>query len=263
MPSDTTSGAIEAPSPRRRGDYGVDGDFQTVSPRGQLAVVAGIVAALTALTVVLATVADAPAFAAVTGVLALAFILGVASYMHTTRVGKFVVWSRVLGDLALRGDEEVLDLGCGRGALLTMAAQLLPNGRAVGVDLWHADQSGNSPEATLRNAELEGVADRVEVRTGDVTRLPFADNSFDLVISNLVLHNLPSAAARRDAIDEAVRVLRPGGRIVLGDLMHTKHYRARLLELGLTGLNRRGLGWHMWWGAPFFPTRLVTAWYQR
>jgi arsenite methyltransferase len=69
----------------------------------------------------------------------------------------------------------VLDLGCGRGALLTMVAELLPNGRAVGIDLWHPGQTGNSPEATALNAELEGVADRVEVRTGDVTRPPFAD----------------------------------------------------------------------------------------
>ncbi|WP_034263454.1 class I SAM-dependent methyltransferase [Actinospica robiniae] len=263
MLGDTSSGTTTAPSPRRRGDYGVDGDFETVSPRGQLVVVGAIVAALAALTAVLATVADAPAFAVIPGILAVALVLGVTSYIHTTRVGKFVVWSRVLGDLQLRGDEEVLDLGCGRGALLTMVAELLPNGRAVGIDLWHADQTGNSPEATLRNAALEGVADRVEVRTGDVTRLPFDDDSFDLVISNLVLHNIPSAAARQAAIDEAVRVLRPGGRIVIGDLMHTKHYRARLLELGLTDLSRRDLGWHMWWGAPFFPTRLVTGWYRR
>jgi SAM-dependent methyltransferase len=256
--------ALVAPSPRRRGDYGVDGDFRTVSPHGQLAIAAAIVIVLITLTVLLATAIDAPAFAVVTGLLAIALTLLVFSYIHTTRVGKFIVWAQVLSSLKLRGDEEVLDLGCGRGALLTMVAQLLPDGRAVGIDLWHADQTGNSPEATLRNAELEGVADRVEVRTGDVTRLPFADNSFDLVISNLVLHNIPSADARNAALDEAVRVLRPGGRLVIGDLLHTRAYQARLRELGVSDLSRRNLGWHMWWGGPFLPTRLVTGgWYPR
>lgn len=243
----------------RRGDYGVDGDFSKVSPRGQLAVAAAITAALAALTVVVSTTVYAPAIAVIPGVPAVALPLVIASYIHTTRTGKFVVWSRILSELRLRGDEEVLDLGCGRGALLTMVARLLPNGHAVGIDLWHADQTGNSPEATRRNAELEGVGDRIDVRTGDVTKLPFADQSFDLVISNLVLHNLPSAAARKDAIDEAVRVLRPGGRIVIGDLAHTARYRARLWELGVIDLTRRNLGWHMWWIGPFLPTRLVTG----
>jgi arsenite methyltransferase len=60
------------------------------------------------------------------------------------------------------------------------------------------------------------VADRVELDTGDMRQLPFADNTFDLIISNMALHNIPSAAGRRAAIDEAVRVLRPGGRLACG-----------------------------------------------
>jgi cyclopropane fatty-acyl-phospholipid synthase-like methyltransferase len=69
------------------------------------------------------------------------------AYIGTTRVGKFEVWARILGDLGLRGDEQVLDLGCGRGAVLLSAAKLLPCGRAVGIDLWRPDQTGNSAEA--------------------------------------------------------------------------------------------------------------------
>lgn len=90
-----------------RGDYGLDGDFRKLSPRGLLIIAATIVAVLIALTAILGTVADAPIFALVTGILAVAMVLFVISYIHTTRVGKFVVWSRVLGDLRLRGDEEI------------------------------------------------------------------------------------------------------------------------------------------------------------
>jgi ubiquinone/menaquinone biosynthesis C-methylase UbiE len=64
----------------------------------------------------------------------------------------------------------------------------------------------------LRNAVAEGVADRVEVKTGDITRLPFPDASFDAVISMTVLHNIPSRAARDAALAEFARVLKPGGR---------------------------------------------------
>jgi arsenite methyltransferase len=242
---------------RRRGDYGFDGDFRVIPARWQAVIAAAVVAALIALTVRdIAT--GALVGAVVTGLLALGLVLFVGSYLRTTRVGKFEVWSRVLGDLRLRGDEQVLDLGCGRGALLLMVAELLPRGRAVGIDLWRADQTGNSPEATRRNAEREGVADRVELETGDITRLPFADDSFDLVVSNLVLHNIP-AAGRRAAVDEAVRVLRPGGRLAIADLWATNRHRTRLRELGLTDVRRRNLGWRMWWGGPWFPSRLVTA----
>ena len=98
----------------------------------------------------------------------------------------------------MRGDETLLDLGCGRGAVLLAAAKLLPNGRAIGVDIWRADQTDNSQQNTLRNAELEGVADRVEVRTADITDLPFDDNSVDVIVSSLVVHNIPSPRGPRE-----------------------------------------------------------------
>ena len=88
----------------------------------------------------------------------------VGLYLDATLRGKFVVWAQLLDTLGLRGDERILDLGCGRGAVLLMAAERLTTGRAVGVDLWQrADQSGNGEAATRRNAVAEGVADRVEL----------------------------------------------------------------------------------------------------
>src|SRR6476646_9743913 len=92
---------------------------------------------------------------------------------------------------SVRGDEGILDLGCGRGAVLLLAAQHLTTGRAVGVDLWRKeDQSGNAMEATRHNAVVEGVEDRVELQTADMTLLPFANDSFDLVVSNVAVHNV-------------------------------------------------------------------------
>ncbi len=150
--------------------------------------------------------------------------------------GKFEVWAEILEDLGLRGDETLLDLGCGRGAVLLAAAKLLPNGRAIGVDIWRADQTDNSQQNTLRNAELEGVADRVEVRTADITDLPFDDNSVDVIVSSLVVHNIPSPRARAKAISEAARVLRPGGRLVLADIWATRRH---VRQLATARLDRR------------------------
>lgn len=242
----------------RRAEYGVDGDFSVVSARWQFAIVVGVEVLLVALAVRSALVTDFIGLFAY-GVLALALAVTAASYVRTTLVGKFEVWTGVFAELGFRGDERVLDLGCGRGAILLAAAKLLPRGRAVGVDVWQADQTGNSAAATERNAEVEGVRQRVELHTGDMTQLSFEGGSFDAVISNLAVHNLPSAAARRAAVDEAVRVLRPGGRVAIADLAATGHHVARLRELDMTEVRRRNLGWRMWWGPPFGSTHLVTA----
>jgi ubiquinone/menaquinone biosynthesis C-methylase UbiE len=183
-----------------------------------------------------------------------------ASALYTTLRGKFVVWAELLDTLHLRGDERILDLGCGRGAVLLLAAQHVTTGRAVGVDLWRlGDQSGNSAEATRRNAIAEGVADRVELHTGDMTALPFEDNRFDVVVSSLAIHNIRGRAGREKAIDEAVRVLRPGGRLIIADIWGTSKHEAYLAKIGMSNVTRRGLGWRFWWGGPWAATRLVTV----
>jgi arsenite methyltransferase len=105
-------------------------------------------------------------------------------FVYATRAGKFAVWSELLDRLELKGDERLLDIGCGRGAVLLSAAQRLPRGRAVGVDVWSTtDQSGNAVHVTRQNAVLEGVAQRVELHTADMRELPFDDGSFDVVWS--------------------------------------------------------------------------------
>lgn len=190
----------------------------------------------------------------------LANLASVGLYVYSTRRGKHQVWAEILDSIAWRGDESVLDLGCGRGAVLIAAARRLPRGRAVGVDIWRTrEQSGNSIEITRHNAELEGVADRVELQTADIRHMPFADASFDAVMSSLVLHNLHSLDDRRCALAEAVRVLRPGGRVLIADILHIDEHRRHLEQLGLTEVEVRELGPRMWYGNPFLRTRLVSG----
>src|SRR6516165_5501680 len=230
---------------RRRGSYGIDAPFAPA-----------FIAFVAALEVALAVISDS-----LRPLLAALFILVILGfYLYATLRGKFVVWAELLDQLNLRGDERILDLGCGRGAVLMLAAQHLRTGRAVGVDLWRSgDQSGNSAEATRRNAVAEGVADRVELHTADMRSLPFESDSFDLVISNIAIHNVKGRLGREKAIEEAVRVLRPGGRVMIADLWATGLYRTHLEKLGLTNVTRRNLGWRMWWSGPWLPTHLVTA----
>ncbi|WP_293059710.1 class I SAM-dependent methyltransferase, partial [Mycobacterium sp.] len=141
-----------------------------------------------------------------------------------------------------------------------VAAQLVPRGTATGVDVWRTlDQSGNDPELTRRNAEREGVADRIELLTADIRSIPVPDDSFDLAVSSLAIHNLPDATARDEVIDEAVRVMRPGGTLLIADIRATNAYAERLRHHGMADVRTRGLGWRFWYGGPFIATKLVTA----
>lgn len=232
-------------TPRRRGSYGIDAPFGPA-----------LMAAVAAFELSLAVINRS-----VPALLVALFILTILGlYLHATLRGKFVVWAEVLEKLELCGDERILDMGCGRGAVLLLAAQHLTTGRAVGVDLWRSvDQSGNSAEATRRNAVLEGVADRVELHTGDMKALPFEDNSFDVVFSNLAIHNLKGNASRAKAVSEAVRVLRPGGRLLLADVRGTRLYESHLREIGMNEVARGRIGGQFWRGGGSVLTPFVTA----
>jgi arsenite methyltransferase len=210
--------------------------------------------AMAALTVLLVVV-GVPALPELTALSAVMFLATVALMVHSSRRGKLLERDRLLDELDLRGDEDVLDVGCGRGLLLLGAAKRLPRGRAVGIDVWSdTDRSDNRRSATLANAEAEGVADRVEVLDGDMRSLPFADASFDVVVSSLAIHNLPDEDGRERACFEIARVLRPGGRAAVLDLRATDEYRRAFEDAGLADVARTGRSFRM-----YPPVRVVTA----
>jgi SAM-dependent methyltransferase len=153
------------------------------------------------------------------------FLFAAAGMVWGSRRGKLDEREKMLDRIPWKGDEQVLDVGCGRGLLLIGAAKRLKSGRATGVDLWQAeDLSGNRPDVPLRNAALEGVAERVVVETADMRRLPFPDASFDVVVSRAAIHNLYKAPDRAAAIREIARVLKPGASAVISDIRHHPEY---------------------------------------
>jgi SAM-dependent methyltransferase len=145
--------------------------------------------------------------------LASVFTPGMGCHMlYSSKVVKLRTRDRLLDQIAWTGSESVLDIGCGHGLMLIGAAKRLTTGKAVGIDVWQAeDQSDNKPDETIKNARLEGVADRVDVQTTDMRSLGFAAVSFDVVVSHWAVHNLSEQADRKVTLREIVRVLKPGG----------------------------------------------------
>ncbi len=138
------------------------------------------------------------------------------------------------------GAVRVLDIGCGNGPLTMKIARCFPDAEVAGLDYWGKNWD-YSMQVCQENARLAGLADRVSFKHGSASALPFEDASFDLVVSNLTFHEVADVADKRKCIQEALRVLKPGGVFVLQDLFLLRSLFGAPEELVSTA---RGWGAH-------------------
>ena len=138
--------AVTAGSPKRRGSYGVD------APKVPVLMIAGATAAGVA-----GLIVSAPGLVLAAALL----LLNGASFLYATRTGKFAVWERLFRHLGMRGDEHVVDIGCGRGARASQSGAARAGGTRPRGDLWRSvDQSGNS-EAVTRHGHCRTACGQV------------------------------------------------------------------------------------------------------
>jgi SAM-dependent methyltransferase len=115
----------------------------------------------------------------------------------------------------LRPGERVVDVGCGAGVDSLIAAKKVgPDGRGIGVDM-----TPSMLEKARQAAQEAGLKNNVEFREGYAEALPVDDGWADVVISNGVLNLMPDKDA---ALEEMSRVLKPGGRLQIGDILVQK-----------------------------------------
>lgn len=109
--------------------------------------------------------------------------------------------------------DKVLDVGTGGGLLAIGFAKAIRNGEAIGIDIWMKLGGGTALEKAKRNAEFEGVADKVKFEVGDARSIPFPNDRFDIVVESFAVHIIREERER--ALQEMDRVLRPGGKFAM------------------------------------------------
>ncbi len=148
--------------------------------------------------------------------------------------GKYKHRDRMLNLIDWKGNEQVLDIGTGKGLLMIGAAKKLSNGKSTGIDIWNAeDLTGNNVEAARLNATIEGVSDKVEILNENAMKMSFADDTFDVILTNMCLHNIYDKEGRKTACGEISRVLKPGGTAIIADFRHMKEYKSNFDGLNL------------------------------
>lgn len=128
----------------------------------------------------------------------------------------------ILSHLDFDGQGQLLEVGCGSGALSIRAALTWPDAQITGMDYWGAAY-GYGQAMCEKNAESEGVGFRCAFRRGDANKLDFPDERFDAVVSNYVYHNI-MGADKQALLLETLRVLKKGGVFALNDDMKPKMY---------------------------------------
>jgi len=128
------------------------------------------------------------------------------------------------------GIGKALDVGCGNGPLTILITKRYPQAEAIGIDYWGTAWE-YSKGVCDRNAAIEGVAERVTFERASASLLPFDDEVFDVVVSNLVFHEVRDVRDKNELLKEALRVVKKGGWFVFQDLFLWKQVYGKVDDL--------------------------------
>jgi SAM-dependent methyltransferase len=155
-----------------------------------------------------------------------------ARYMFSQRGGNLqaLIRNLVVEHLDWGGEGKALDIGCGNAPLAIELAKRYPSAHVTGIDYW-GGMWEYSKTVCERNAEIEGVANRVTFQKASASALPFDDESFDAAVSNLVFHEVGDVKDKRELIKEALRVVKTGGAFAFQDLFLLKRHFGEVDDL--------------------------------
>lgn len=197
-------------------------------PEKALHMLFGAAVLLGVIAVLAQTVLDKPVVTAVSGVLGVVALV-MAVYMlichETFAFGKgnmmVGVHEHLVEHLDWNGEGRLLDIGCGAAALTVRCAKAFPKAQITAMDYWGAEWN-YAKEQCERNAQIEGVADRISFQKGDAAKLDFPDETFDAAVSNFVFHEVRTAKDKRDVVREALRVVKKDGVFSFQDMFSQK-----------------------------------------
>ncbi len=160
------------------------------------------------------------------------FLFPLYAYVMFSQKGGQVqekVYNLIIQSLGEEVKGRILDIGSGNGVLAVKLAQQHREVTVVGIDYWGKDWE-YSKEVCDKNARIAKVESRVHFQKGDAAALEFAPDSFDGAISNLTFHEVQSVTDKRAVVQEALRVVKPGGTFAFVDYFYAEKYYGKAVE---------------------------------
>ncbi|MEY8442527.1 methyltransferase domain-containing protein [Lactobacillaceae bacterium 24-114] len=177
-------------------------------------------------------------------------------YCNTLFRGRMIIWRKVLEWLDIPSDAKVAVLGLDyAGLFIDVAKELKAPGEVTGVNVGDSRVLEQEKERIKENK----VADRAKLVDGDLLNLPLENREFDYVLSSFTFHRASPAINKGRAIQEAVRIMKPNGTLVIVDFGNVQEYRQILTNLGFNSIHISSTGFNGWWGGPWLPTNILVA----
>jgi len=165
-------------------------------------------------------------------ILLISFLFPLYAYvMFSQRSGRYQekVYNLIIQSLGEKLKGKIIDIGSGNGVLAVKIAQQSTKTEVMGVDYWGKDWE-YSKSVCEKNAKIGKVESRVHFQKGDAAILEFADDTFDGAVSNLTFHEVQSVKDKRLVVEEALRVIKPGGSFAFVDYFYDEKYYGKPLE---------------------------------
>lgn len=165
-------------------------------------------------------------------VILISFLFPLYAYVMFSQKGGRIqekVYNLIIQSLGKDVKGKILDIGSGNGVLAIKLAQQHHEVTVVGIDYWGKDWE-YSKEVCDKNARIAKVDGRVHFQKGDASALDFASGSFDGAISNLTFHEVQSVADKRAVVQDALRVVKPGGTFAFVDYFYAEKYYGKPAE---------------------------------
>ncbi len=182
-------------------------------------------------------------------------IIWMAIFAHTISRGHQQILEKTLDRLNLAAADQALAFTAGRVEDLKLVGQRLQvPGKVTGVACWQ-----QSLPVVKQQVAAAQLSDRVKLVDSSMMNLPFANQLFDLVMVDAALHNITPAIQRGRALQEAARVLKANGTLVIIDTKFMAEYQQVLTNMGIDDLHVVKTGFNGWWGGPLITTKVLVA----
>lgn len=183
-------------------------------------------------------------------------LLVIGIYCNTLFRGRSLIWNQILRELKISGNAQVAILGLNyAGLFIDVAKRLKAPGKVTGVN------TGNENVIKQENERIKEnrVADRAKLVDGSLLNLPLESRHYDYVLSIFTFHSVSPAINRGRAIQEAVRVMKTNGTLIIVDFGNLQQYRPLLNNLGFQDVRIVPTDINGWWGGPWLKTSVLMA----